>query len=62
MQFFFQTHVLIAQKKNKTNNDRRILYYTYSLKNNGSKYNEYFNDKQKSKNPFKALNSKNENK
>ena len=59
---FFSNTCPHRSKKNKTNNDRRILYYTYSLKNNGSKYNEYFNDKQKSKNPFKALNSKNENK
>lgn len=42
-------------KKNGTNNNRRVLYYTYSLSKNGSKYHEYFHDKEKSKNPSKAL-------
>ena len=42
-------------KKNETNNNRRVLYYTYSLSKYGSKYQEYFHDKQKSKNPSKAL-------
>jgi len=42
-------------KMNKTNKHRRVLYYTYSLSENGSKYNEYFDDKEKSKNPSKAL-------
>ena len=46
-------------KKNNTKNDRRILYYTYSLRKNGSKYNQYFEDKKKSKNSVKALNEKN---
>ena len=46
-------------KKNNTKNDRRILYYTYSLRKNGSKYNQYFEDKKKSKNSIKALNEKN---
>ncbi len=55
---FFSNRCPHRSKKNKTNKDRRILYYTYSLTKNGSKYNEYFNDKQKSKNPLKALNSK----
>ena len=42
-------------KKNLSNNDRRIIYYTYSLEKNGSKYDEYFKDKEKSKNESKAL-------
>jgi len=42
-------------KKNETNNNRRVLYYTYSLSKYGSKYQEYFHDKEKSKNPSKAL-------
>ena len=42
-------------KKNLSNESRRIIYYTYSLEKNGSKYDEYFNDKEKSKNESKAL-------
>jgi ectoine hydroxylase-related dioxygenase (phytanoyl-CoA dioxygenase family) len=42
-------------KKNNTSENRRVLYYTYSLSKNGSKYHEYFDDKEKSKNPSKAL-------
>jgi 2-aminoethylphosphonate dioxygenase len=42
-------------KKNNTNLDRRILYYTYTLSEYGSKYDLYFKDKEKSKNPSKAL-------
>lgn len=42
-------------KKNNTSENRRVLYYTYSLSKNGSKYYEYFDDKEKSKNPSKAL-------
>ena len=42
-------------KKNNTNEDRKILYYTYSLSKNGSKYDAYFEDKKKSRNPSKAL-------
>ena len=42
-------------KKNETNKQRRILYYTYTLSENGSKYQKYFTDKEKSKNPSKAL-------
>ena len=43
---------------NNTKKDRRVLYYTYSLAKNGSKYNEYFNDKYKSRNTSKVLNEK----
>tara|TARA_Y100000591_G_C21701448_1_gene628500 strand:+ start:209 stop:952 length:744 start_codon:yes stop_codon:yes gene_type:complete len=42
-------------KKNHSDQSRRILYYTYSLEKNGSKYDEYFEDKEKSKNESKAL-------
>ena len=37
-------------KKNQSRSHRRSLYYTYSLKTNGSKYNLYFLDKKNSKN------------
>lgn len=36
--------------KNKSNNMRRILYYTYSLSSAGSQYKKYFSDKESSKN------------
>ena len=36
-------------KKNRTKKQRRILYYTYSLKKNGSKYLKYFKNKKKVK-------------
>jgi ectoine hydroxylase-related dioxygenase (phytanoyl-CoA dioxygenase family) len=42
-------------KTNNTNHNRRILYYTYSPLNNGSKYKQYFKDKKNSKNKSKAL-------
>ncbi len=42
-------------KKNDSSNSRRILYYTYSLAKNGSKYEIYFEDKAKSKNISKVL-------
>ncbi len=42
-------------KKNNTKENRRIIYYTYSSKKNGSQYNQYFEDKKKSKNTSKAL-------
>ena len=42
-------------KKNKTNQNRRIIYYTYSTKKNGSQYQKYFEDKKRSKNTSKAL-------
>lgn len=45
-------------KKNLSSKNRRILYYTYSLKENGSKYEIYFNDKENSKNTSKALSEK----
>ena len=45
-------------KKNDSQKTRRIIYYTYSLGENGSKYNEYFEDKEKSKNKSKALSEK----
>ncbi len=42
-------------KKNDTDKSRRIIYYTYSLAKNGSKYTKYFQDKEDSKNKSKAL-------
>ena len=41
--------------KNKSNNMRRILYYTYSLSSAGSQYKKYFSDKESSKNVSKTL-------
>ena len=37
-------------KKNSSNMNRRTLYYTYTKKNYGSFYEEYFKDKKKSNN------------
>lgn len=45
-------------KRNNSKNDRRIIYYTYSLSENGSKYDQYFEDKENSKNKSKALSVK----
>jgi ectoine hydroxylase-related dioxygenase (phytanoyl-CoA dioxygenase family) len=42
-------------KRNNSQKVRRIIYYTYSLGENGSKYKEYFDDKENSKNKSKAL-------
>ena len=42
-------------KPNKSNFSRRTLYYTYSQSKNGSKYDQYFFDKEKSKNTSKAF-------
>ena len=42
-------------KKNYSKKTRRILYYTYSLSENGSKYDIYFEDKKNSQNKKKAL-------
>jgi ectoine hydroxylase-related dioxygenase (phytanoyl-CoA dioxygenase family) len=52
---FFLNTCPHRSKKNQSNINRRILYYTYSLAELGSKYNEYFEDKLKSKNKSKAL-------
>ncbi len=41
--------------KNNSNENRRIIYYTYTPKRYGSKYQQYFNDKDGSKNDSKAL-------
>ena len=38
---FFSHTCPHRSKKNNTDRDRRILYYTYSLEKNGSKYNDY---------------------
>ena len=42
-------------KKNNSDKNRRIIYYTYSLSKYGSKYKKYFKDKENSKNLSKAL-------
>ena len=34
--------------KNKSNNDRKILYYTYAESNNSDIYDEYYKDKDES--------------
>ena len=52
---FFLNTCPHRSKKNYSNKDRRILYYTYSPAEFGSKYNKYFDDKIKSKNKSKAL-------
>jgi|TARA_B110000444_G_scaffold260735_1_gene308996 ectoine hydroxylase-related dioxygenase (phytanoyl-CoA dioxygenase family) len=44
--------------KNDSLNTRRVIYYTYTPNNNGSKYDEYFKDKVDSKNKSKALSEK----
>ena len=36
-------------QKNHSQETRRIIYYTYTPSENGSKYNQYFNDKDNSK-------------
>ena len=41
--------------KNNSNENRRIIYYTYTRKRYGSKYEQYFKDKESSKNDSKAL-------
>ena len=55
---FFSHTCPHRSKKNNTQTDRRILYYTYGFAKNGSKYDEYFKDKDKSKNTLKALTDK----
>ena len=42
-------------KKNHSQKIRRIIYYTYTPSENGSKYDQYFEDKENSKNKSKAL-------
>ena len=45
-------------KKNNSNFQRRTLYYTYTQSKNGSKYDQYFFDKEKSTNTSKAFSEK----
>ena len=52
---FFSNTCPHRSKMNLSKESRRILYYTYSLAQNGSKYEIYFDDKEKSKNISKAL-------
>ncbi len=44
--------------KNVSENTRRVIYYTYTPSINGSKYEQYFKDKEGSKNKSKALSEK----
>ena len=44
--------------KNESENTRRVIYYTYTPSINGSKYEQYFKDKEGSKNKSKALSEK----
>lgn len=55
---FFSNTCPHQSKKNFSKNDRRILYYTYTDSKYGSKYLQYYKDKKKSKNKFKALEEK----
>ena len=50
MLLYLVTPVHIDQKKNKSNFDRKTLYYTYTPLKYGSMYEKYFIDKSKSKN------------
>ena len=43
---------------NKSNFSRKTLYYTYTPSKNGSKYDQYFFDKEQSKNTSKAFSHK----
>jgi len=45
-------------QKNNSQETRRVIYYTYTLSENGSKYDQYFIDKQNSKGKSKALSKK----
>ena len=54
MLLFFLIPVLTDQKIIILN-QMKNFYYTYSLAKNGSKYDIYFDDKDKSKNISKAL-------
>jgi len=45
-------------RKNDSKKDRRVIYYTYTPSENGSKYDQYFEDKENSKNKSKALSVK----
>jgi len=47
---FFENTCPHKSKKNRSKQNRRILYYTYTLKNNKNLYKKYFIDKKKSKN------------
>ena len=42
-------------RKNNSQEMRRIIYYTYTPGENGSKYKQYFDDKEVSKGKSKAL-------
>jgi|TARA_B110000027_G_scaffold134114_1_gene164981 2-aminoethylphosphonate dioxygenase len=55
---FFSNTCPHQSKKNETNKNRRILYYTYTKAKYKSKYSQYYRDKKGSKNKLKALEEK----
>ena len=55
---FFSNRCPHQSKKNNTNQSRRILYYTYTKFKDKTKYLQYYGDKLRSKNKFKALEEK----
>jgi ectoine hydroxylase-related dioxygenase (phytanoyl-CoA dioxygenase family) len=55
---FFSHTCPHRSKKNNSNKDRRILYYTYAKSNDENIYEKYFIDKETSKNPLKSLDNR----
>jgi len=55
---FFSNTCPHQSKKNETNKNRRILYYTYTKSKHKSQYFQYYRDKKTSKNKLKALEEK----
>ena len=58
MLFFFSNTCPHKSKKNLSNKNRRILYYTYTKFKNRPLYKMYYQDKKNSKNKLKALEDK----
>ena len=46
----FSDNAVHRSAKNRSNKDRRTLYYTYNLASDGDKYQEYFDDKKNTQN------------
>ncbi len=55
---FFSNTCPHQSKKNESNKNRRVLYYTYTKSKYKSKYFQYYRDKKTSKNKLKALEEK----
>jgi len=55
---FFSHTCPHRSKKNNSNKDRRILYYTYTKSEDENIYEKYFIDKKTSKNPLKSLDNR----